>query len=743
MALQYKPTAVNDNGSNRWNELANNASRDAQYGGTAAQQAIQRDLERQRELEALEAKKRQEEAEDREARLAAARERANAAAANSGRANAQQSYATASGRTGTTPAPISYNANQWAERPEEEQTTAAPYAYRPAAATAPAPETEERDASFFNLRPTPYVDVPTPTPAERATPTAADTTETTTAARRSGEYRAEAQAPIVYTGGQATGINKTAGQTAAGTKDALTEAGDEEAEWMRQALQAAAAAGLNGTAAEEFANQLVAQRRITNQTPARRTGEERAEAQAPTGSRPVTGAQTTPAITWGGSAQPAANGTAAGTPASSQGSATPAGLTFEPLTTTEAIAAGVQQSIRDYQQEQAAATEARRAAIAGQRQTAQRAADQAAAQQDAASGRGNADLFFAAVNTNPDLKNYYDDLVYRAKETGMAQTDQEAQAYAIRAMAPEMGYNANAIVQQTGVPASYYQPAETKSSQEKYQERNRAYQDSYDSVIRNGGTPAEAEAAGIAAARAVQQRQEEQDRAGVESRTSNETGSSGQDSRLSNISRQGAAEEVATWEASPSDPRENMQQTYTTESGKTYTTPAASQAGSQSNNQNGNTANTKGATYFDPSYGQGGKGVKLPYKKGGYTAEEIEKAGNNSWGTEYGNKVYEGYYLAPDGKYYPVDQEKAAYYIRNGYSYDGWEEPMRDYYNTFGTFYGYRPDWKQAGRNVSNYSYSPRSYSSSGSGRSYGRSYGSGSTPNNGLYFNGITSWSI
>ena len=157
----------------------------------------------------------------------------------------------------------------------------------------------------------------------------------------------------------------------------------------------------------------------------------------------------------------------------------------------------------------------------------------------------------------------------------------------------------------------------------------------------------------------------------------------------------------------------------------------------------------KGSTYFNPSYGQGGKGVKLPYKVGGYDENDLKDAGNNSYGTtSNGKNAYEGYYYW-NGKYYPVDQEKAAYYKANGNSYKGWEEPMREYYKTFGTYYGYRPDWKTAGglnqwknntspsRSYSNYSSSKLSYTPPSSGRSYGR----GSTANNGMYWNGLTSW--
>ena len=143
------------------------------------------------------------------------------------------------------------------------------------------------------------------------------------------------------------------------------------------------------------------------------------------------------------------------------------------------------------------------------------------------------------------------------------------------------------------------------------------------------------------------------------------------------------------------------------------------------------------------------KGVKAPYRKGGYTAEEIEKMGNKArsdWKYYNGNKAYEGYYLAPDGKYYPVDQVKANYYRETG-SYNGWDEGMRDYWNTFGTFYGYRPGWRTTGRlgggGGGGYS-SSRSYSYSGGGGSRsGGSGGSSSAANSGYYWNGNTSWSI
>lgn len=131
-----------------------------------------------------------------------------------------------------------------------------------------------------------------------------------------------------------------------------------------------------------------------------------------------------------------------------------------------------------------------------------------------------------------------------------------------------------------------------------------------------------------------------------------------------------------------------------------------------------NTKAPKGTTYFTPSYDQDKhgmkQGVKLPYKTGGYSEADLKSYGNISYGEDnYGNPAYEGYYRAPDGHYYPVDQEKAAYYMRYG-TYNGWEEPMRDYYNTWGTFSGYSPTWKSTGRSSYGYGGYGGGYGSSG-----------------------------
>ena len=150
-----------------------------------------------------------------------------------------------------------------------------------------------------------------------------------------------------------------------------------------------------------------------------------------------------------------------------------------------------------------------------------------------------------------------------------------------------------------------------------------------------------------------------------------------------------------------------------------------------------------GSQYFRPSYGQEmEKGVKAPYRKGGYTEEELRAMGNVEAGKDRrhpGMNFYEGYYIAPDLQYYPVDQIKANYYNRYG-TYNGWQEGMRDYWNTFGTFYGYRPGW-QSGRGGGG-----RRYYGGGGGASYGRggsSSGGSGNSNGGIYWNPNTSWSI
>ena len=174
---------------------------------------------------------------------------------------------------------------------------------------------------------------------------------------------------------------------------------------------------------------------------------------------------------------------------------------------------------------------------------------------------------------------------------------------------------------------------------------------------------------------------------------------------------------------------------YTPEAYNAYQASAyngGTSSGSPSGSSSGTTP--KGSETYRPSYGQDGQVVKAPYKTGGYTEQELMDMGNHAWGEDrYNNNMYEGYYRAPDGHYYPVDQEKAEYYKRYG-TYNGWQEPMRDYYNTFGTFSGYTPTWRSTGRNYGggrSYSYSGGSRSSSGyyGGNNYSGNYNSNVQP--------------
>ena len=136
------------------------------------------------------------------------------------------------------------------------------------------------------------------------------------------------------------------------------------------------------------------------------------------------------------------------------------------------------------------------------------------------------------------------------------------------------------------------------------------------------------------------------------------------------------------------------------------------------------------------SYGQGDKVVKAPYRKGGYTEAELQAMGNSPYKDYRGYDAYEGYYYNyTDGKWYPVDQEKANYYNENHHSYRGWDEGMRDYYNTFGTFKGYTPTWQSTGK------------SSGGGSRSYsyrgGNSYNYGGSNSNRSYTRNVNTPSL
>jgi len=144
-------------------------------------------------------------------------------------------------------------------------------------------------------------------------------------------------------------------------------------------------------------------------------------------------------------------------------------------------------------------------------------------------------------------------------------------------------------------------------------------------------------------------------------------------------------------------------------------------SGSGNGSGTGNGKDKSGYQTLQPSYGQEKSVVKAPYKAGGYSEDELKKMGNVPYKDYRGNNAYEGYYYW-DGKWYPVNQDKANYYNTYG-TYNGYTDDMGDYYRTFGTYYGYRPGWRTAGRSGG---YSSRSYSYGGGG---GGSYGSSSSP--------------
>ena len=368
------------------------------------------------------------------------------------------------------------------------------------------------------------------------------------------------------------------------------------------------------------------------------------------------------------------------------------------------------------------------------------------------------DSFYTVLNQDQERQDQYNELMRRSKEMGLAQTDEEARAYAINAMAPEMGFNARAIINELGIPSSYYQPEKMKkpTAQENFNARNTAYQAAYEQAIQQGKSIAEAEQAGITAAQnatAVQTPATTTTAANTQQRNNtqfrynprNNPTETNTRQRVTNPTpvtvegRVGAENALAQMFGEAG----NEQQAAGGSAAGTTAGTATGTTGSTTSGTNG-TASTevpKGSTYFRPSYGQNmEKGVKAPYRKGGYTMEELEAFGNaprSDYKYNNGKPAYEGYYLAPDGNYYPVDQEKAAYYRANGGSYNGWEEGMRDYYKTFGTYYGYKPGWNNGGGGSygGGYRYSPK-YSGSSQSVNY-------ASQNSTYMYNGGKNWSF
>lgn len=161
----------------------------------------------------------------------------------------------------------------------------------------------------------------------------------------------------------------------------------------------------------------------------------------------------------------------------------------------------------------------------------------------------------------------------------------------------------------------------------------------------------------------------------------------------------------------------------------------------------------KGSIVTEPSYGQGGKVVVMPPKSGGYTAQELEAVGNRARTDEeyYQGFAYEGYYLAPNGKYYPINYQKAAYAISKGmtnpyqtWKYDGYSKDVDDFIRTFGVeeLWRYDPNWKSAGLKYSNPTTSNTyNYSWNTSGGS-GASGNLGNEPRGrGWYYNPAVNW--
>ena len=112
-----------------------------------------------------------------------------------------------------------------------------------------------------------------------------------------------------------------------------------------------------------------------------------------------------------------------------------------------------------------------------------------------------------------------------------------------------------------------------------------------------------------------------------------------------------------------------------------------------------------------------------------------------------GSMLFEGYYKAPDGNYYPVNQGKANYALARGMTdpsqywyYYGYTPDMEAYRNVYGTYYGYSPSWRQTGANFGGnrvYTYAP----SGSTGAAYGAGF-SGQPVGQQRYFNPVVNWS-
>lgn len=207
--------------------------------------------------------------------------------------------------------------------------------------------------------------------------------------------------------------------------------------------------------------------------------------------------------------------------------------------------------------------------------------------------------------------------------------------------------------------------------------------------------------------------------------------------------------------------------------GTTGTDKTGSESGSKIDPNNLPYGATLIKTYVQ---GQGwNEGVKLPFKEGGYTRDDIVKAGNNevavydenSPSYQRGRPQYEGYYLAPNGQYYPVNQPKAEYAIQQaknaGYYpltyaqadnkyfmkqfYEGYNKDVEDFIRNFGpeNLWRYDPNWRNAGLKYSNpttsnnYGYTWNTGNAGGAG-SAGGAY-SDDPRNRGWFYNPAVNW--
>ena len=192
--------------------------------------------------------------------------------------------------------------------------------------------------------------------------------------------------------------------------------------------------------------------------------------------------------------------------------------------------------------------------------------------------------------------------------------------------------------------------------------------------------------------------------------------------------------------------------------GYTSTAPAAGTIEKSTGTAN-EAAIPKGSLRLRTSYGQTKQVIKAPYRVGGYTEAELVAMGNETRKDLIGpggTALFEGYYKAPDGRYYPVDQGKANYALSRGMTnpyqywyYYGYTPDKEAYRNVFGTYYGYTPSWRTtAYSNASGAGpvpapkYAPSVPAPSGSTGAYGAGFSGVDITGQQRYFNPVVNWS-